>query len=416
MKALDVKTIKKDFPIFEDGSLIYLDSAATSQKPVVVVDAVRDFYFRHNANVHRGIYRLSEDATSMYEAARKSVADFIGAKSEQEVVFTSGTTQSINLIAGMLAGNFISLGTAVLVTNAEHHSNFVPWQQAAKRTGAAFEVMAVDGSGAVSLDDFSRAIKLVQERGLKVGVVAFSHVSNVLGTEFPVKGIVKLVRELCGGDALVVVDGAQAVPHIPVNVQSLGCDFYAFSGHKMLGPTGTGVLWGRRDLLEKFAPVIYGGGMISEVTKADTSWASLPQKFEAGTPNIAGAAGLGAAIGYLNNVGIENIRAHDADLVEYALEKLSEIKDVRIIGPRYAQNRRSLVSFVVDGIHAHDAAAVLAEGNVCVRAGHHCTMPLHASFKVPASVRASFYLYNTRDDADSLVASLHRAIAILKGK
>ena len=414
---LDVAKLKKDFPIFDGkgGALVYLDNAATSQKPAQVINALSDFYGKHNANVHRGIYELSETATQMYEGAREKVARFIGARAPDEVIFTSGTTQTINLVAGMLAGVF-GPGTAVLVTNAEHHSNFVPWQQVAKRTGAAFKVVAVDDNGAVSLDDFSRTIKSVQEQGLTVRVVAFSHVSNVLGTELPVKGIVKVVKELCGDDVLVVVDGAQAVPHLPVNVQGLGCDFYAFSGHKMLGPTGTGVLWGKRDLLEGLAPAIFGGGMINEVTQADTSWAALPQKFEAGTPNIAGAIGLGAAIDYLSAVGMANIQAHDADLAAYALEKLSKIAGVRILGPQSAQDRRSLVAFVVAGIHAHDVAAVLAQENVCVRAGHHCTMPLNRAFGAPASVRASFYLYNTRSDVDKLIAGLHKAIAILKTK
>lgn len=404
----NVDKIKKDFPILNkqiDGKdLVYLDNAATSQKPQVVIDAVSDFYAFSNANVHRGIHTLSERATDMYEDARKKVADFIGARSSDEVVFTKGVTEAINMVATGWALKYLSKGDIILVVEADHHSNLVAWQVAADKTGAKLEVLQVDENGELALSEVENALSK------DVKIVAISHASNVLGTIFPVKEICKMAKDV---GAVVSVDGAQSIPHLKVNVQSLGCDFYSFSGHKMLGPMGIGALWGRKELLEAMTPSEYGGGMIDEVSVKQSTWAEVPQRFEAGTPNVAGAVGLAAAIDYLEKMGMDNIRKHEIKLIRYAIEELRKVSDLKILGPPDAEKRTGLVSFVIKGIHPHDIAAVLSEKGIAVRSGHHCAMPLHGSLGISSSTRASFYLYNDKKNVDSLIKGISEAKEIL---
>jgi len=401
-----VEKVKEDFPIFErkvgGKALVYLDNAATSQKPKQVLKAICDFYGRHNANVHRGIHTLSEEATEMYEEARKKVAGFMGATSPKEIVFTKGATESLNRIAFEWAMENVGKGDVILTTEIEHHSNLVPWQIAAERTEATLEFLEINSAGEITLEEIDKKLNP------SVKLVAISHASNVLGTINPIKQIRKKAP-----NAVIVVDGAQAIPHTKVNVQSLGCDFYAFSGHKMLGPMGIGVLWGRKELLDKIEPYEYGGGMIEKVTKQGSTWTTPPEKFEAGTPNVAGAVGLAAAIDYLEKVGLENIVEHEQELTKYALERLLEIEGIGILGPLDPKKRVGLVSFTLNGLHAHDIAAVLSEEGIAVRSGHHCAMPLHNKLEVNASVRASLYLYNTKEDIDKLVEGLKKAVRIL---
>ena len=408
MAHLDVNSIKKDFPIFDrffsEVSLTYIDNSAASQKPKCVIDAVSDFYSKYNANIHRGLYELSEEATEMYEKVRVDVAKFINARSPEEIIFTHGATSALNTVAFGWGLRKFKKGDVILTTVAEHHSNLVAWQEAVQLTGASIEFIDVNETGEISLTDVKNKMSE------KVAVVTIMHASNVLGTIFPVKGICELAHEV---GAIAVVDGAAMAGHVPINVQNLGCDFYAFSGHKMLGPTGIGILWGKKELLEKMEPFQFGGGMIKEVTLEKATWRNPPAKFEAGTPNIAGVAGLGAAVDYLAKLGMENVREHDIELTAYALIELSKIERVRILGPTDAQKKVGLVSFTVNGAHAHDVAAVLAQEQVCVRAGHHCAMPLHTRFKIPATVRASFYIYNNRDDVDRLAAALRKAVELL---
>lgn len=405
----DVNKVKSDFPILRKKvagkDLVYLDSAATSQKPQVVIDAISNFYTSHNANAHRGIHTLSENATDMYENARRKVSKFIGASTEQEVIFTKGVTESLNMIAFGWAEPKLSEGDVILVLNAEHHSNLVPWQVVAKRTGAKLDLLEVNENGELPLS-------IVKEKLTKdVRIVAVSHASNVLGTIFPIKKICKLAKEV---GAVVVVDGAQGVPHLKVNVQSLGCDFYSFSSHKMLGPMGVGVLWGRKDLLKELVPFLYGGGMIDEVFDRDATWGKIPYRFEAGTQNVGGVVGLTAAIDYLEKIGMDKIRKHEVKLADYALNELQKIKGLTVLGPLESEKRTGLVSFYIKGIHSHDVAAVLSERGIAVRSGHHCTMPLHAGLGISSSIRASFYLYNDMSDLDKLVSAVKEARKLLQ--
>lgn len=406
---IDVNKVKKDFPILEreiDGNqLVYLDNAATSQKPKQVVEAISDYYFKHNSNVHRGIHTLSEEATKLYEDSRIKIAKFIGADHPLEVVFTSGTTESLNMVAhGWALGN-LKKGDVILVTDAEHHSNLLPWQEVAKRTGAAIEVIEVSEEGMLSLDSVKEKLNK------KVKLIAIAHSSNVLGTIFPIKDICKLARKV---GAKIVVDGAQAVPHFQVNVQSLGCDFYAFSAHKMLGPMGIGVLWSKKELLDEMNPYKFGGGMISEVYLDRASWADVPEKFEAGTPNVAGAVGLASAVGYLEEIGMENVRKHEIEIVGYVLRELFKEKGVVVYGPKSAESKTGIISFSIDGIHPHDLASVLDSHGIAVRSGQHCAMPLHEKLGVASTTRASFYLYNSREDVDKLIDGISKAREILE--
>jgi cysteine desulfurase / selenocysteine lyase len=399
---------KSDFPILtrkvNGKPLVYLDNAATSQKPQQVIDAIADYYLKSNANVHRGIHTLSEEATELLETTRKKVADFINAPSYEEIIFTSGTTEGLNFLADALTAKFVGPGDTILVTELEHHSNFVPWQKAAERIGAKFDIVEVSKEGQINLQDF--ASKLND----KVKILAFSHASNVLGTILPVKEICKLAKKF---GTITVVDGAQAVPHMPVNVQSLGCDAYVFSGHKMLAPMGIGVVWAKKDILAKIEPARFGGGMIETVSKEKSTWAEIPYRFEAGTPNVEGIVGLGAAIDYLKQLGMEKVQDHEKTLVEHALAELTKVDGLKILGPEDPSKRTGLVSFCLQNIHPHDLSSVLDAEGVAVRSGHHCAMPLHIKMGINASTRASFYLYNDKADVDKLVKGIRKAQKIL---
>ncbi len=391
--------IRADFPILNQTvngrPLVYLDNAATTQKPRQVIEAVARYYETSNANVHRAIHTLGERATEQYEGARERVARFVGARDAREVVFTRNATEALNLVAYAWGLRRLGPGDEIVTTLMEHHSNFVPWQQVAEARGARLRVAAPEPDGTLDLE---RLAGLFTER---TRLVAVTHASNVLGTINPVDEIARRAHE---AGALVVVDGAQSAPHMPVDVAALGCDFFAFSGHKMLGPTGIGVLWGRRELLEAMEPFLYGGDMIAGVRLEGADWNEVPYKFEAGTPNIAGAIGLAAAIDYLEAVGMENVHAHEQRLTAYARRWLEEVGGIEIYGPR--GERSGLLSFNLAGIHPHDVATVLNEEGVAIRAGHHCAQPLMDWLEVPATNRASFYIYNTEADVDRLAAAL----------
>jgi cysteine desulfurase/selenocysteine lyase len=390
-----------DFPILRQQihgkPLVYLDNAATSQKPQCVIEAEARYYAECNANIHRGVHTLSQRATEAYESARNTVQRFINAAQREEIVFVRGTTEAINLVATSY-GRRLRPGDEILITEMEHHSNIVPWQLLCERTGALLRVATIDGDGALRLAEFERLL------GPRTRLVAVTQVSNALGTINPIARIVGLAH---ANGSPVLVDGAQAVPHLGVDVQALGCDFYAFSGHKLYGPTGIGVLYGRRELLEEMPPYQGGGDMIRTVTFAKTTYNDLPYKFEAGTPNIAGVVGLGAAIDYVNAVGLAAIAAHEHELLDYASATARELRGVRLIGT--APDKASILSFVIDSVHPHDAATVLDVEGVAVRAGHHCAMPVMEHFGVPATVRASFALYNTRSDVDALWRAVRKA-------
>jgi cysteine desulfurase / selenocysteine lyase len=380
--------------------LVYLDNAASTQKPREVLDAVARFYTRDNANVHRGIHELSLRATEAYEGARARVARFFGIADPAELIWTRGTTEALNLVALSWGGSNLWPGDEILLSVLEHHSNLVPWQMVAARTGARLRFIDIDAQGRL---DLSSLPDLLNER---TRIVSVGHVSNALGTVNPVREIARRAHEV---GALMVVDGAQSAPHLPVDVEELGCDFFAFSGHKMCAPTGIGGLWGRRALLEAMTPLFGGGDMIDQVELEQSTWAPLPHRFEAGTPHIAGAVGLGAAVDFLEDVGRDWIQAHERALLAYALERLAEIPDLHVFGPADPAERSGVVSFTVDGIHPHDLATILDADGVAIRAGHHCAQPLMRRLGVAATARASFYLYNTPADVDRLVESLHHA-------
>jgi cysteine desulfurase/selenocysteine lyase len=405
---LDAQRLRADFPIFEQEihgkPLAYLDSAVTSQKPRQVLDAMRDFYETSNANVHRGVYTLSERATAAFELARQKVAGFVNAPSVREIIFTRQATEALNLVAYAWGLNNLGPGDLVVVTELEHHSNFVPWQYIAKRTGAELRMIHVTDEGELDLADLDEL-----GRDGEVKVVATNLVSNALGTINPVE---KLSEWAHARGAIMVVDAAQAAPHHPVDVQALSCDFLALSAHKMCGPTGVGALWGRRELLEAMEPFNLGGHMISKVRFEETTWGEIPHKFEAGTSPIAEAVGLGAAIDYLIEVGIEAIEAHEQELAAVALERLAEVPGVVLYGPP-ADRRAGIVSFNVEGIHPHDVAQVLDSEGVAIRAGHHCCQPLMTRLGVAATNRASFYLYTVPEEIDRLVDGVHKARRIL---
>jgi len=396
----DPKIVKKDFPILSrviNGKpLVYLDSGATSQKPKAVLDAERDYYEQHNANVHRGAHTLGDEATKLLSNSRKKVAAFIGGRDE-ETVFVRNTTEAINLVAYGWGLDALKPGDTILTTEMEHHANLVPWQQVAGRTGAKVELIHITPRGLVDLVDYENKLKN------KPKLVALVQVSNALGTINPIKEMAKAAHKV---GAVVLVDGAQAVPHMKVNLADLGCDFYAFSGHKMIGPMGIGVLWGKKEMLEKMSPFLTGGGMINEVFPDHSTWADVPEKFEAGTPNVAGAVGLAAAVEYLETLGMDEVRKHDEDIVAYALKKLKEVKHLKLLGTEDPKVRSGSVSFEYSGVHAHDVATILDSEGVAVRSGHHCTMVLHKALGIAASVRASFNLYTTYEDIDSLVVAL----------
>lgn len=392
---------RRDFPILDQEvngyPFVYLDSAATSQKPSQVIEAVSDYYRQDNSNVHRGVHTVGTRATEAYEGARESVRSFIGASKTEEIIFTRGTTEAINLVARGYADKHIQAGDEILITQMEHHSNLIPWQQVAKRTGATLSYIPMEPDGTISLEQVRQSVTR------QTKLVAITHLSNVLGTINPIADITKIVHAHGG---VVLVDGAQAVPHMTVNVTALDCDFYAFSGHKMCGPTGIGVLYGKRELLEVMEPVQFGGEMIDFVELYDSTWKELPWRFEAGTPIIAGAVGLKAAIDYLTEVGYDHIEAHVAMLTDYAMQQLRALGGITIYGP---EHRSGLITFNLDDVHPHDTATVLDSYGIAVRAGHHCAQPLMKWLEVTATARASFYLYNTTEDVDRLVEGLKNA-------
>jgi len=399
---LDAHAIRRDFPILSTlvhgKPLVYLDSASTSQKPQVVIDAVDGFYREYNANVHRGIYDIGERATAAYEEARVRVGRFINAPDAHEIVFTRNATEAINLVAYSWGRRNINKSDAIVLTEMEHHANLVPWQLLVQEKDGDLEFIPITDDGILRLDIFEVLLRL------KPKLVAFTHVSNTLGTINPVREMVEMAH---AAGALVLIDGAQALPHVPVDVQALGADFYAFSGHKMLGPMGSGALWARRELLEAMPPFLAGGEMIREVHLRRSEWNDIPWKFEAGTPDVAAAIGLGAATDYLSGLGMGRVQAHERDLVEYALDVLPrELPEIVLYGPP-ADVRGGVIPFNMPGIHPHDVAQVLDRSGVAVRAGHHCTMPLHERLDLPATARASFNVYSTREDIDALVAGLH---------
>jgi cysteine desulfurase / selenocysteine lyase len=403
------KLIMNDFPILNrkisGKRLVYLDNAATSQKPTQVINAISDYYSNHNANVHRGIHTLGDESTELYEKGRSKVAEFIGARSPEEVIFTKNTTDGLNMVAFGWGMQNINEGDVILSVISEHHSSILPWQTVAESRGAEIAYLETDEEGLLPLSNVKDKL---DER---VKVIVIAHASNVLGTILPVKEICDIAKDR---GIKVIVDGAQAVPHLPVNMQSLGCDFYAFSSHKMLGPMGLGVLWGKKELLKEMFPVRLGGGMVTDVYPTGYKLADLPQRFEAGTPDVASVVGLCAAIDYLEDLGMDRIRAHEVDLTEYAIKRLSEIEHLKIIGPKDPEKRTGLVSFTIKGIHDHDIAAVLNTEGVAVRSGAHCAINLHKSLQIPSTTRISFYMYNTREDVDILIKALNKAIEILK--
>lgn len=405
---IDFERIRKDFSILDqvvnDEPLVYLDNAATTQKPQQVLDVLADYYQKDNANVHRGVHTLSERATARYEAARQKVADFIQAKSSKEILFTRGTTTSLNWVA-QFAKEILQPDQEVIISVQEHHSNIIPWQQACQQTGAKLRYVPLkDGE----LDVASLKSMLSE----KTKFVSLAHVSNVLGSVAPIGEIAELVHQV---GAYLVVDGAQSVPHMAVNVQELDVDFYAFSGHKMLGPTGIGVLYGKEELLNLMSPVEFGGEMIDFVYEQSATWKELPWKFEAGTPNIAGAIGLGAAVDYLTEIGMEAIQAHEAELVDYVFPKLQAIPGLTIYGSQDLAKRTGVIAFNLDDLHPHDVATALDYEGVAVRAGHHCAQPLLRYLQVPATVRASFYIYNTKADCDKLVEAIIKTKEFFNG-
>ncbi len=405
---MDIEKIRKDFPILGRkiglNDLVYLDNTATTQKPLQVIDAIKDYYMEHNANVHRGIHTLSEEASEMYDNARKTVAHFINAVYPEEIIFTRGTTESLNTAAFSWGVPNLKKGDKILLTNFEHHSNLIPWQIVAKSTGAELKFIKTDEHGDVDMTEFKSALTP------NVKLVCIAHASNVLGTVTDIKEISKMAHAV---GALICVDGAQAVPHMPVNVQSLGCDFYAFSGHKMLGPMGIGVLYVKKSLMGQMVPSQFGGGMIKEVSLTDASWAEAPEKFEAGTPDAAGAIGLAAAIEYLSAIGMDKVREHEIKLSKYMVEKLTAIEGIKILGPLDPEKRTGLVSFYSEKVHAHDIASVLNSSGIAVRSGHHCAMPLHKELGLPATVRASYYIYNDFSDIDKLAEGVKKALKML---
>jgi cysteine desulfurase/selenocysteine lyase len=407
--GLNVQQVRKDFPILSREispglPLIYLDSAATSQKPEPVIQAMNDYYKWNNANIHRGVHHLAEEATQAYESARIKVAEFINAPSSDQVIFTRNTTESINLVAFSWGRANLNPGDHILLTEMEHHSNLVPWQLLASEKDLVLDFIPVTPEGLLDLDEYQTLLK----NGPKL--LAITHMSNVLGTINPLEGILKEAKEV---GAVTIVDGAQAAPHFPVDMKALEADFYAFSAHKMCGPTGIGVLYGRKDLLEEMPPFLGGGEMIKRVELRSFKANDLPHKFEAGTPPIAEGVGFGAAVDYLQSIGMRKIEEHERKVTGYALEKLSLIPDLQILGPSI-EDKGGVAAFYIKGIHAHDVAQVLDSQGIAIRAGHHCAQPLHTKFDLPATARASIYLYNTEDEIDQLVTGIQKVKEIFK--
>lgn len=406
-QILDINKIRQDFPILKrevNGKpLVYFDNGATSQKPQLVIDAINKYYSFENSNIHRGIHTLSQEATNAYEEARKKVQRFVNAQHEHEIIFTKGTTDSINLVASSFGKKHLKKGDEIIISTMEHHSNIVPWQMICEEAAAILKVIPINDKGELLMDEFKKLLSP------KTKLVAITHVSNTLGTINPVKKIIKLAKE---AGALVLIDGAQAVPHTKIDVQELNCDFYAFSGHKMFGPTGVGILYGKEAVLNDLPPYQGGGDMIKTVTFEKTTYNCLPHKFEAGTPNIVGGIGLGVAVDYMNSIGIDKIEAYEHELLTYATEQIKQIEGVRIVGE--ATKKASVLSFVVDGTHPSDIGMIIDKLGIAIRTGHHCTEPLMNRLNVSGTARASFAFYNTKEEIDIFIAALKRAVTMLK--
>ena len=405
------KNIRNDFPILkrivrDNKPLVYLDNASTTQKPNQVIDAITDYYQNHNANIHRAVYALAEEATEAYESARDKIANFINVKNRQEIIFVRGTTEAINLVAYAWGRTHVKEGDIVVTTEYEHHSNIVPWQLLTQEKHAKLEYIGMDDNGELILDDLDKILATG-----KVKLVTFSLMSNVLGTITDAK---KIIEKCKAAGVLTLIDGAQAVPHMKVDLEELGCDFFAFSGHKMLGPTGIGVLWVRKSVLETMSPFHGGGDMIREVHKYETTWNDLPYKFEAGTPNIADVVGFGAAIDYLTKIGMDNIREHEIELTKYAIEKFSQVKGMHVYGTKDISKRGGVVSFNFADVHPHDVAQIIDGEGIAVRSGHHCAQVLMERLDVAATSRASFYIYNTKEEIDVLINSLNKVAKVFK--
>ena len=398
---IDVDRLRADFPILHQNvhgkPLVYLDNAATTQKPRQVIEAVDRYYREDNANIHRGVHTLSERATAAFENARSRIQQFINAASRKEIIFTRGTTEAINLVAQSYGRPLLRPGDEIIISEMEHHSNIVPWQMLCEQTGAVLKIIPITDVGELCLEEYAKLL------GAKTRLVAVAHISNALGTINPVKNIIDMAH---AHNAVILIDGAQAIAHIPVNVQALDCDFYAFSGHKLFGPTGTGVLYGKENLLDRMPPWQGGGDMIKAVTLQKTVFNDLPYKFEAGTPHIAGVIGLGEAVNYVDRAGLARISAHEAELIHYATGAATGIKGLRIIGT--SKHKSGILSFTLDGIHPHDVGTILDHQGIAVRTGHHCAMPVMEHFRVPATTRASFAFYNTREEIDLLIQGLER--------
>lgn len=405
-QSFDVETVRKDFPILETTvygkPLVYLDNGATSQKPELVIEVLEQYYKNENANVHRGVHYLSQLATDHYEVARETIQNYLNAAYPEEVIFTKGTTDGINLLAFSI-GQTLEEGDEIIISAMEHHSNIVPWQMLCERQGCVLKVAPINKKGELEMDAFKALLNA------KTKIVSITHISNTLGTINPVKEIIRLSHEV---GALTIIDGAQSIQHMKIDVQELDCDFYVFSGHKVFGPTGTGVLYGKKDILGNLPPYQGGGDMIEKVTFEKTTYNELPFRFEAGTPNIAGAIGLAAAFQYLNTLPIDEIALYEKELQQYAQEQLSEIGGLRIIGE--AEHKTSVVSFVVDGTHPFDVGTLLDKQGIAVRTGHHCTQPLMQFFDIPGTIRASFAFYNTREEVDLLVNAVKRSVQMLR--
>ncbi len=411
---LDVYKIRQDFPILKrclknGKKLVYLDNAATTQKPKQVIDAICKYYSEYNSNIHRAVYQIADEATEEYEKTRENVRKFINAKYPEEIIFTRNTTESINLIAYSWGKNNIKKGNKIILTDYEHHSNIVSWQMLCNNQGAKINYIDTDDNGYLNIESFLNFLK--DKEGGKTKLVSLSHMSNVLGTIYPVKEIIKIAHEK---DIPVVLDGAQSVPHLDTDVQDINCDFLAFSAHKMLGPTGVGILYVKKEILESMPPFITGGDMIKEVHKENTVFNDLPYRFEGGTPNIADVIGFNAAIEYLKNIGMENVREHEKELVKYLYDNIKDIKDITIYGPSDINDRGGLVSFNLHGIHPHDCATILNDFGVAIRSGHHCAQVLMEKLNIIASSRASVYIYNTKEEIDIFVDALNHVRRIFK--
>ena len=406
-----LEEIRNAFPVLnrrvrDDKKLVYLDNAATTQKPNQVIDAITDYYQNHNSNIHRAVHALAEESTEAFEVTRDKIAKFLNIQNREEIVFVKGTTEAINLVAYSWGRDNVQKGDIVVTTEYEHHSNIVPWQLLTQETGAELKYIDIDDDGELILEQLDEYLSTG-----KVKLVAISHVSNVLGTITDIHNVIKKCKNV---GAKVLVDGAQAVPHMKVDIASLGCDFYAFSAHKMLGPTGVGVLWARKELLENMRPFQGGGDMIREVHKHETTWNDLPYKFEAGTPNVADVICFAAAIDYLTKIGMDNVRSHETELTKYALEKMSKVKGLTIYGPKDPQKASGVISFNFNDVHPHDVATIIDKNGVAIRSGHHCAQVLMEKLNVAATNRASFYIYTTKEEVDTLIDSLEQVAEVFK--